>query len=59
MRSFVAEIGMSQNQLAHLIGVPDNRIHAIVNGSSDITPTPPDRRAGCQNQALEGGPRTR
>ena len=34
---FLAEIGMSQNQLAHVIGVPGNRIHAIVNGSRDIT----------------------
>lgn len=28
---------MSQNQLAHAIGVPPNRIHAIVNGTRDIT----------------------
>jgi len=34
---FLREIGMSQNQLAHAIGVPGNRIHAIVNGSRDIT----------------------
>ena len=34
---FLAEIGMSQNQLAHAIGVPGNRIHAIINGSRDIT----------------------
>lgn len=34
---FLAEIGMSQNQLAHAIGVPGNRIHAIVNGTRDIT----------------------
>jgi antitoxin HigA-1 len=34
---FLAEIGMSQNRLAHAIGVPGNRIHAIVNGSRDIT----------------------
>ena len=27
---FLNEIGMSQNQLAHAIGVPGNRIHAIV-----------------------------
>jgi addiction module HigA family antidote len=30
-------IGMSQNQLAHAIGVPGNRIHAIVNGTPAIT----------------------
>ncbi len=34
---FLSEIGMSQNQLAQAIGVPGNRIHAIVNGSRDIT----------------------
>jgi addiction module HigA family antidote len=34
---FLAEIDMSQNQLAHAIGVPGNRIHAIVNGTRDIT----------------------
>jgi addiction module HigA family antidote len=34
---FLSEIGMSQNQLAHSIGVPGNRIHAIVNGTRDIT----------------------
>ena len=34
---FLAEIGMSQNQLAHAIGVPGNRIHAIVNGTRDVT----------------------
>ncbi len=34
---FLNEIGMSQNQLAHSIGVPANRIHAIVNGTRDIT----------------------
>jgi antitoxin HigA-1 len=34
---FLAEIGMSQNQLANAIGVPGNRIHAIVNGTRDIT----------------------
>ena len=31
---FLNEIGMSQNHLAHAIGV---RIHAIVNGTRDIT----------------------
>ena len=34
---FLNEIGMSQNQLAHAIGVPGNRIHAIVNGTRTIT----------------------
>ncbi len=34
---FLDEIGMSQNQLGHAIGVPPNRIHAIVNGTRDIT----------------------
>src|SRR5271157_5247742 len=36
-QEFLNEIGMSQNQLAHAIGVPGNRIHAIVNGTRDIT----------------------
>jgi addiction module HigA family antidote len=34
---FLTELGMSQNQLAHAIGVPPNRIHAIVKGTRDIT----------------------
>jgi antitoxin HigA-1 len=34
---FLREIGMSQNQLARAIGVPGNRIHAIVNGTREIT----------------------
>lgn len=34
---FLAEIGMSQNRLAEAIGVPGNRIHAIVQGSRGIT----------------------
>ena len=34
---FLNEIGMSQNRLARAIGVPGNRIHAIVNGSRDVT----------------------
>jgi antitoxin HigA-1 len=34
---FLKEIDMSQNRLAHAIGVPGNRIHAIVNGARDIT----------------------
>jgi antitoxin HigA-1 len=36
-QEFLNEIGMSQNQLAHAIGVPGNRIHAIVNGTRGIT----------------------
>src|ERR1041385_8692683 len=34
---FLAEIGMSQNQLAQAIAVPGNRIHAIVNGTRAIS----------------------
>jgi antitoxin HigA-1 len=34
---FLSEIGMSQNQLAYAIGVPGNRIHAIVKGTRDIS----------------------
>ena len=34
---FLDEIGMSQNALAKAIGVPPNRIHAIVKGERDIT----------------------
>lgn len=34
---FLNEIGLSQNKLAEAIGVPGNRIHAIVNGARDIT----------------------
>jgi len=34
---FLDEIGMSQNKLARAIGVPPNRIHAIVKGTRDIT----------------------
>jgi addiction module HigA family antidote len=34
---FLNQIGMSQNQLAHAIGVPGNRIHAIVNGTRDVS----------------------
>jgi addiction module HigA family antidote len=34
---FLDEIGLGQNQLAHAIGVPPNRIHAIVNGTRSIT----------------------
>jgi addiction module HigA family antidote len=34
---FIAETGMSQNQLADALGVARNRIHAIVSGSRDIS----------------------
>src|SRR5437773_7265900 len=34
---FLDEIGLSQNQLAQAIGVPGNRIHAIVNGTRNVT----------------------
>jgi addiction module HigA family antidote len=34
---FLNEIGLSQNGLAHALSVPPNRIHAIVNGTRDIT----------------------
>jgi antitoxin HigA-1 len=34
---FLNEIGISQNQLAQAIGVPGNRVHAIVKGTRDIT----------------------
>lgn len=34
---FLDEIGMSQNKLGASIGVPPNRIHAIVKGTRDIT----------------------
>jgi antitoxin HigA-1 len=36
-QEFLNQIGMSQNQLAHAIGVPGNRIHAIVKGTRVIT----------------------
>jgi addiction module HigA family antidote len=36
-QEFLKEIGMSQNQLGHAVGVPPNRIHAVVNGTRDIT----------------------
>jgi addiction module HigA family antidote len=36
-KEFLEEIGLSQNQLAHAIGVPPNRIHAIVKGTRDVT----------------------
>jgi len=34
---FLREIGISQNRLAEAIGVPGNRIHALVNGTRDVT----------------------
>ena len=34
---FLEEISMSQNSLAKAIGVPTNRIHAIVNGTRRVT----------------------
>lgn len=34
---FIEEIGISQNALAKAIGVPSNRIHAIVNGTRRVT----------------------
>ena len=34
---FLDAIDMSQNALAKALGVPANRIHAIVNGTRDIT----------------------
>jgi addiction module HigA family antidote len=34
---FLAEVGLSQNRLAKAIGVPGNRVHAIVNGSRAVT----------------------
>jgi addiction module HigA family antidote len=36
-QAFLNQIGISQNQLAHAIGAPGNRIHAIVNGTRDIS----------------------
>ena len=36
-QQFLEEIGMSQNQLAHAIGVPPHRIHDIVRGQRNIT----------------------
>jgi addiction module HigA family antidote len=34
---FLDELNMSQNALADALGVPRNRIHAIVKGTRDIT----------------------
>jgi addiction module HigA family antidote len=35
-QKFLGATSLSQNQLAQAIGVPGNRIHAIVNGTRDI-----------------------
>ena len=34
---FLSEVDISQNRLARAIGVPGNRVHAIVKGTRDIT----------------------
>lgn len=34
---FLKEIGMSQNDIGKAIGVPPNRIHAIVKGARAVT----------------------
>jgi addiction module HigA family antidote len=34
---FLDPIGLSPNRLARAVGVPPNRIHAIVKGTRDIT----------------------
>jgi addiction module HigA family antidote len=34
---FLDETGISQNKLAQANGVPPNRIHAIVNGTRNVT----------------------
>lgn len=34
---FLDAIGLSQNRLAQALGLPPNRVHAIVNGTRDIT----------------------
>jgi len=36
-QEFLSEIAISQNRLAHAIGVPTNRIHDIVRGRRSIT----------------------
>jgi antitoxin HigA-1 len=36
-QEFLDPMGLSQNRLARAIGVPGNRIHAIVNGGRSIT----------------------
>jgi len=52
-KEFLDEIGWSQNQLARAIGVPANRIHAVVNGTRGIT-ADTDLRL-CQFFALSEG----
>lgn len=34
---FLEGIGLSQNQLARGIGVPPNRVHAIINGTRGVS----------------------
>jgi addiction module HigA family antidote len=34
---FLSELKLSQNNLGKAIGVPGNRIHALVNGTRDVT----------------------
>ena len=34
---FLEPLGMSQNELGHALGVPPNRIHAIINGQRRVT----------------------
>ena len=36
-KEFLEEVGISQNALADTLGVPRNRIHAIVKGARDVT----------------------
>lgn len=36
-QEFLNPTGLSQNQIADALGVPRNRIHAIVKGERDIT----------------------
>lgn len=50
---FLEPISLSQNQLAHAIGVPPNRIHAIVAGARRVT-ADTDLRL-CQFFALSEG----
>jgi hypothetical protein len=37
---FLKELGMSQNQLAHAIGIPGNRIDAVINSTHKSQATP-------------------
>jgi len=36
-KEFLLELGLSGNKLGEALGVPSNRIHAIVNGDRDIS----------------------